>query len=65
MNDKEVIEIITSWVALTKKIDRWCIRFNDMQQRAEALFQENIRLRKRIKELENDKRTYTSIKRQK
>lgn len=51
MSDKEIIEIITSWVELTKKIDR--------------LLQENKELRKRVKELENDKRTCASVKRKK
>lgn len=47
----EVDDIITSWIELTKKI--------------EGLIQENKRLKIKIRDLENDKRTYTPVKRKK
>ena len=53
MTDKEIIEIIADWVSLTKKIDRACSRFNELQNRTRLILKENALLRKRIKELEN------------
>ena len=54
MTDAEIIEIIASWVDLTRKIDKACVEFKDLSHRAKNLLEENKRLRKRIKELEND-----------
>lgn len=51
MTDKEIIDIIKSWVELTKKID--------------SLIQDNKKLRKQIRILEDDKRTCASVKRKK